>query len=130
MRQEPRAMLRAMISIPEGADPAVRRWWLDLAAMAGHVLPMPNIDRVYRVELDQVGPTEGWYTLAGHRRGPFTSPEAMEADLLEVLAAWRARARQLGGWAWRRTATEFVVTLPDSVVVEGGDPLTPWVRPG
>lgn len=88
---------------------------------------MPHVDHAFRLTLQQVD-AEGWYALAGTWHGPFATPEAMERDVLAVLAAWRERAEALGGWAWRRTATEIVVTLPEGVQVEGGDPLTPWVR--
>lgn len=83
-------------------------------------------DHVFRVVLEQTDDA-GYYTLAGQRRGPFPSPELAEADLVDRLGKWRGAARALGGWVWRRTALEIVVTLPDEVPVEGGEPLTPWV---
>lgn len=88
-------------------------------------------DHAFRVELEHVqrddGGTDGYYRLAGERRGPFATPDALEADLLERLGAWNARARELGGWAWRRSTLELVVTVPEGVPVDGGEPLTPWV---
>ena len=74
------------------------------------------------------GPEERWYTLAGQRYGPFYSQEEAEDHLLERIRAWRDRAEALGGWAWRRSHLELVVTLPDEVEVAGGEPLTPWFR--
>lgn len=87
---------------------------------------MPHRDHVFRVRLEH-GSNQGWYTLAGQRRGPFASPELAEIDLLARIAEWHRAARALGGWVWRRTPLEVVVTLPDHVPVAGAEPLTPWV---
>lgn len=84
-------------------------------------------DHAFPILLEHPAPDEGWYTLAGIRRGPFATPDALEADLLARLQRWDAHARTLGGWAWRRAHLELVVTLPDNVPVEGGSPLAPWV---
>ena len=110
VRQDPQRMLAAMASIPECVDPAVRAWWVDEARRAGHdremSSPSPRYDWVFRVELEQVNGV-GNYTLGRIRRGPFLSPEAAEASLLQVIRAWDARAKDLGGWCWRRTATRW-----------------------
>jgi hypothetical protein len=63
------------------------------------------------------------YTLAGQRRGPFASHEAAEVDLLQLLKGWSARAESLGGWCWRKTEREIVLTVPENVPIEGGRPL-------
>lgn len=87
-------------------------------------------DRVFRVVLEHPSAHEGWYTLAGRRRGPYRSPELLEADLLGQVRAWNTRAGELGGWVWRRTHLEVVVTLPEGVPVDGGEALTPWTGSG
>lgn len=72
------------------------------------------------------GSTEGWYTLNGVKRGPFASPELLEADLLQVLARWHARAQELGGWVYRPVANQVAVVLPEDVPVDGSGPVLPW----
>jgi hypothetical protein len=65
-----------------------------------------------------------WYAIdGGERRGPFPGPMEAERDFLGTFARWRARARELGGFALRATKRIVVVTLPDGVPVEGGEAL-------
>lgn len=63
-----------------------------------------------------------WYAVEGTRtwrHGPFATAAAAWADVEARFGAWRRRARALGGWAWRRTQREWVVTVPASVEVPG-----------
>jgi len=63
-----------------------------------------------------------WYQVQGAscwRYGPFPSRAEALGDLEARFQAWRRRARCLGGWAWRRTQREWVVTVPDGVAVPG-----------
>ena|SRR5688572_26381811 len=95
---------------------------------------MPHRDHSFPVVLehepDPADPlrTLAWYRLAGRRYGPFATVDAMEQDLVPRLKRWDTRAREFGGWAWRRAHLELVVTLPEGVPVEGGEWLAPWVR--
>jgi hypothetical protein len=61
--------------------------------------------------------------VAGRRSGPYPDDLAAERALLEVVRRWKVRARDLGGWVWRRSKRELVVTVPSTVEVVGGDTL-------
>lgn len=88
---------------------------------------MGSRDHGFLVTLEHVpGSLEGYYTLAGVRRGPFASPEDLERDLLTVLARWHARAQELGGWVYRPVANQVAVVLPEGVPVDGGGRVVPW----
>lgn len=83
---------------------------------------MPMVDHQFVLSRpSQVG--ELWaYAVVGRDRqehGPFPSREAALRDAEQRFQRWRGRAWQCGGWAWRRTAHEWVVTVPPDVPVPG-----------
>jgi hypothetical protein len=63
-----------------------------------------------------------WFEVHGghvRRHGPFATAQAASTDAEGLFRRWVARARGLGGWAWRRAARQWVVTLPDGVPCDG-----------
>lgn len=81
----------------------------------------------FAVELEYIpGATEGHFTLAGRRYGPFASPDEAERFLVQIVRRWRKRAEELGGWVYRPIATQVVVVLPEDVPVNGGTEIVPW----
>ena len=68
-----------------------------------------------------------WFVVWGRRcvrHGPFASADLARGDAHTTFQRWAARARALGGWAWRRTHREWVVTLPAGVPC-GGERFAP-----
>ena len=63
-----------------------------------------------------------WVSVQGattRRHGPFPSSHAAWMATEALFRRWGLRARHLGGWAWRRTHREWVVTLPRGVPCAG-----------
>lgn len=56
----------------------------------------------------------------GEQRGPFPTDLDRERDLVQLLAAWRARAQSLGGSLWRETGSSWLITLPEEHPIRGG----------
>lgn len=63
-----------------------------------------------------------WFLVWGQhsvRHGPFATDEAALQEAHSTFRRWAERARRRGGWAWRRTHREWVVTLPPHVPCTG-----------
>lgn len=75
--------------------------------------------RVYRVSTPILGSAEGWLVVGGVEHGPFVSPEAADAFLVDLVGEWDRRARELGGRCWRRSYLEVMLELPDGVPLDG-----------
>ncbi|MEN0065023.1 MAG: hypothetical protein AAGA48_22965 [Myxococcota bacterium] len=63
-----------------------------------------------------------WFQVWGRRcvrHGPFAARDAAWLASHHVFQRWADRARHLGGWAWRRTHREWVVSLPSGVPCGG-----------
>lgn len=63
-----------------------------------------------------------WFVVRGRsarRHGPFADRDAAQAGTEALLARWVRRARASGGWAWRRAACRWVVTLPEGQPCDG-----------
>ena len=83
---------------------------------------MPLTDWLFHVD----GPTQrddGWYLgVRGARRwrwGPFADVHTAQAKELRVFRRWNQAARDRGGWAWKSTASRWVITAPVEVEVAG-----------
>jgi len=63
-----------------------------------------------------------WFIVWGRRcvrHGPYGSAHHAEQGTHTTFRRWADRARHLGGWAWRRTHREWVVSLPQGVPCAG-----------
>ncbi len=85
-------------------------------------MPTPWTDHAFDLPPPEAG-AQGWaYCITGIRRrsyGPFPSEALARADRHARLRRWNRAARAHGGWAWRRTARAWVVTLPEGIACDG-----------
>ena len=65
----------------------------------------------------------GWvFEVEDRQHGPYATEDAAHAGALRLFQRWAAKAKRLGGSAWKASATRWCLNLPDDVVVEGGRP--------
>jgi hypothetical protein len=55
--------------------------------------------------------------------GPFLTEELAHAEALALFQRWAAKARELGGHAWKHSATTWCAQLPLGVEAKG----RPWL---
>ena len=82
----------------------------------------PKRDHVFVVDLPRREVDDWWVAVAGRRLrclGPLPTERAARRAREQLFRRWDRHARALGGWAWRRTEREWVVTLPPGVPCEG-----------
>jgi len=82
----------------------------------------PLADHAFDLRLPHRRPSGWWYDIIGRQTwsyGPFPSRDRASRDIEARFARWRRRARDRGGWAWRRSRSAWVVTVPVSVPVPG-----------
>jgi hypothetical protein len=51
--------------------------------------------------------------------GPFAEVGEAWSERERLFRRWCAHARQRGGWAWRPTAVQWAVTLPEGATAAG-----------